>query len=439
MFTTLICLSSLWLIVRAQYADDLDTWQSLCNETIADANTTGTFPFPQDFGDTLGFPINASWLYTIYQNDSTLQATWWYNTGGANYSDSIDTRYDVCAISIQNVTANANYAGQQDDGSCSAALGTECVNALNDLIEDTAGHIAGAGVPTADIADDALETACTQLERTVREQFPSECKDLYQTPDILGIALSTSNKSSSDCVSGCPNIQVDGCPIFPEGVNRNNDLDGGLSNFTDAFWSVYMGVVPGPNSTDYDDYNHILRPMATVFLPPQSRERTNTLNPRSHLTCLRTTMNNPGSRTVAAMVSPPPVASSDSLSGGAIAGIVVGIVATLTVAASALWWFLRRRRKQRLLSLTSESSPMPEAPGDAPRGELDSDAEKKRQELSPMQEKYEMPTDANKPEMQGDLPQYEVPNSERKVELEDTAVQEPAELPAPLVEKHVTQ
>lgn len=30
---------------------------------------------------------NASWAYTVYDNATRFSASWWYNTGGANYTD----------------------------------------------------------------------------------------------------------------------------------------------------------------------------------------------------------------------------------------------------------------------------------------------------------------------------------------------------------------
>ena len=62
----------------------------------------------------------------------------WFDAGSANYSDDYNLFYDVCGLVILNTTASANYAANQDNGSCLATFGSGCADALTSLTSSTA-------------------------------------------------------------------------------------------------------------------------------------------------------------------------------------------------------------------------------------------------------------------------------------------------------------
>lgn len=108
MFSSGLLLWSAWSCFVA--AQDWRDYVSLCDDTIDKANAvcqyhtvtrglslltllrqSSVYTYEPDLHSRNGRPAPVSWAYTVYHNATTLQSVWWYNTGGANYSDDFGT------------------------------------------------------------------------------------------------------------------------------------------------------------------------------------------------------------------------------------------------------------------------------------------------------------------------------------------------------------
>ena len=129
-----------------------------------------------------GMALNASWAYTIYQNESSIQPTIWYSTHGADYSDSFSLGYDVCAISLQNVTLEAQYNAQKDNGTRLSAFDHYCVDALRSLGIATANNLVESPLsygPDSNLTNGVLPDICDTISNKIKNNFPSECKKFW--------------------------------------------------------------------------------------------------------------------------------------------------------------------------------------------------------------------------------------------------------------------
>ena len=122
--------------------------------------------------------LNASWAYTVYRNGTSTQPTVWYSINGANYSDDFSLRNDVCAISIQNISMQAQYNGRNDNGSCLSTFDQDCVDALKTLGTNTANLLVGNSSSfdaSSNLTQGVLPQICDRISNTIGNNFPSEC------------------------------------------------------------------------------------------------------------------------------------------------------------------------------------------------------------------------------------------------------------------------
>ena len=103
----------------------------------------------------------------------------WYSTNGANFSDDFSLGYDVCAISLQNITLEAQYNDQQDNGTYLSAFDQDCVDALRELGTSIANSLVSnpsSYGPDSNLTDGALPSMCATIAARVKRSFPSERK-----------------------------------------------------------------------------------------------------------------------------------------------------------------------------------------------------------------------------------------------------------------------
>ena len=91
--------------------------------------------------------------------------------------------YDVCAIRMVNFTSRAIVDGQNDDGTCSTLLDQDCLDALNNLAENTANNLVAHPTPPPDtnLTSSSLPGVCEDINNAIVNNLPSQCKRFFYT------------------------------------------------------------------------------------------------------------------------------------------------------------------------------------------------------------------------------------------------------------------
>ncbi|KAF7189911.1 hypothetical protein HII31_08733 [Pseudocercospora fuligena] len=382
-------------------AQDWRNYNSLCDDTIDKANASSIYTYEPDLHSRNGRPAPVSWAYTVYHNATTTQSVWWYNTGGANYSDDFGTGYDVCTFRLTNVTELAKWNAyiNNDDGSCEEAFDDDCVKDLKKLARKTAEDQVGESSPASNLTEGALPKVCSTIGNIIQNDMPKKCKKFFEGGD-WGVAtwqMSDYNRTSRD-VACCSDIQYNSCPIYAnesQATSTNREITGStndpttvMMNNSDHYpgsWNAWWGIdlqlwmeKPGEfNTTIYDGFTQNVFPMLTVYMSLANQRRQMYVEPFAQLTCTRATQFSEGSRHV-----PPvhPSESSSNLSSGAIGGIAAGSVIGATIIAVAAFLFWRNKRLAALAaakagSLSSAGTGATELGGSNSPAELDKSAE----------------------------------------------------------------
>jgi hypothetical protein len=144
---------------------------------------TGFFPF--SLGTLIPSrdpPPNLTWGVSLLggvPRDTTASYSFWLDTGGANYSDSLNLGYDVCAIYIDpwGIRDNTDSRAKYDNGTCLAALDAECVEALRDQSQDFAYQLVGSPtpLPNSNLTADSLPGVCDTIAKKMASAFPKQC------------------------------------------------------------------------------------------------------------------------------------------------------------------------------------------------------------------------------------------------------------------------
>jgi hypothetical protein len=183
-----------------------DSDQPLCGSTLDQANgvsehagvnesvqlvcvtnvtaQTGFFPF--SVGTLIPSrdpPPNLTWGVSLLGGvplDTTASYSFWLDTGGANYSDSLNLGYDVCAIYIDpsGIYDNTDSRAKYDDGTCLAAFDADCVQALMDQSNDLALQLVGSPtpLPNSNLTADSLPGVCDSIAQIMESALPNQCK-----------------------------------------------------------------------------------------------------------------------------------------------------------------------------------------------------------------------------------------------------------------------
>ncbi|KAM0715167.1 hypothetical protein Q7P37_009632 [Cladosporium fusiforme] len=326
----------------------------LCNSTLGVANGTGIFTFnPGILIPSRDPPPDLSWLVTALGGvpvETNAQLAYWLDTGGQNYSDSLDLGYDVCAMTFEpaGVLNNTDARSQYDNGSCLATFDTDCVTALRQQSEDLAFQLTGFPTPLPDsnLTADSLPTVCDSIGQSMSSALPKECKPYINETEYLvyGQGLTTNYKTSGLFFGGSDGV----CTI--KGSNQTFNLIDG-----------YDASESGPGShIRYDRMSWTVLPTITVFMPVANARRDVSMDyARSVVNCLHIDHYNQGSRVPAAPPQPTSVyLGGGGLSKGAIAGIVVGSVVGvgLIVAAAGFCWWRKRRARHTQEPTTTETT-----------------------------------------------------------------------------------
>lgn len=158
----------------------MENYQAMTNVIIQ----TGTFPFNAGvLIPSRGPPPHATWAVTLVggiPENTTADYSLWYNTGGLDYSNSLELGYDVCAISLspRGIYNDTNLRARHDDGSCQAAFDSECVVALKQQSQDIAMQLVGepTALPESNLTANSLPGVCNTLAQTMMSTLPEKCR-----------------------------------------------------------------------------------------------------------------------------------------------------------------------------------------------------------------------------------------------------------------------
>ena len=127
-------------------------------------------------------PPNPTWAVTLLggaPQNTSLDHSFWYNTGGLNYSDSLSLGYDVCAIYLEplGILNNTDKRAQYDTGSCLAAFDEDCVTALQLQSQDFALQLVGSptALPNSNLTADSLPSVCDRIAEMMTSALPKQC------------------------------------------------------------------------------------------------------------------------------------------------------------------------------------------------------------------------------------------------------------------------
>lgn len=128
-------------------------------------------------------PPDPTWAVTLLggaPQNTSLDQSFWYFTGGVNYSDSLNLGYDVCAIYLEplGILNNTDMRAQHDNGSCLTAFDGDCVTALQQQSEDFALQLVGSptALPNSNLTADSLPGVCESLAEMMTSALPNQCK-----------------------------------------------------------------------------------------------------------------------------------------------------------------------------------------------------------------------------------------------------------------------
>ncbi|KAK3725455.1 hypothetical protein LTR37_000425 [Vermiconidia calcicola] len=406
-----ICLALLVSFVFAQ--SEFASLNSLCNQTFEEANATGVYPFDSgvNYLGSADKTHRASWAFTIYENDTSIQPTVWYSAHGANYSDSFGLGFDVCAISLQNITLEAQYNGQRDNGSCLAAFDQDCVVALREL-----------GIATAN----SLVTEPSS--------YGPNSSDWNDTIDAGGMAMTDYNYT---------NVENKCCSDFQD-IRRDCPINGTYYPIIEAYYAETDPQI-------YDYYGYEIFPMLTIFMSIADYERPVEITTNAEMTCVHVDHFNAEARRTVPMPSPLPV--NGGLDAGDTAAVVVGVLVGVALIAIGAFWDRRWRRggrsKEEMESIAVAEAPdtekaLPEVPGisvaeldpdENLKYEMDGDAHLKHELSAGAQVRRELPHTRATAYQSYRIPELPHTRSHQKFELM-ASVPAPVKLPGSLTSDH---
>lgn len=237
---------------------------------------------------------------------------------------------------------NTDTSSQYDDGTCTAAFDSDCIDALTQQSQGMAFLLTGSPPPLPDsnLTANSPPDVCNTLADQMSADLPKQCKPFINETRyvVYGQALTT-NYDSSGLFFGNPGSACTMSTIQGSANETFNYVNG----YDDSESSAESHV-------HYDRMSWEVLPTMTVFMPVANARRDVSMNYAvSVLRCLRITDFSEGSRVPAAAPQPIPInLGSKKLSSGAIAGIAVGSVAGVgLVAAAAVFWWLRKRKAKR--------------------------------------------------------------------------------------------
>ncbi|CAK3825760.1 Hypothetical predicted protein [Lecanosticta acicola] len=414
---------------------------NICNKTFADANATGMFNINPNVaqGPQSGQPDNHSGktqdalvAVTIdnsgFSNTSNSSSSYslWYNTNGANYSSDFALGYDVCVVAGLILNYNTQLRGQNDDGTCSSALDTPCINALNSRAEQYATWLSTPSPgPNSNLTNTSLPSLCRTLATQVASNIPDECSYFIQR-DSIGIGWPLTSYGSAYETALFPSCTLNGT------------------------WQNTVGFFANASQAVYTAWVQSVTPVIGIWMPVIGNGANvgSTISIGSvvsQLLCGHVNTIKRDSFTPAAAPSPTAVkynstsnanngaaaGSSSSqgdggLSGGAIAGVVVGVVLGVLLLAGLILGLLWRKRNQQKKSKGPEQE-FAEVDGTDKRFELTPEGGIKqlpaneREGGKPGAPMGEL-AGANPPELEGEKAQV-------RGELEGDHRQPPVELP----------
>lgn len=127
-------------------------------------------------------PPSPTWAVTLLggaPQNTSLDHSFWYDTGGLDYSDSLSLGYDVCALYLEplGILNNTDMRARNDNGSCLAAFDEDCVTALQLQSEDFALQLVGSptALPNSNLTADSLPSVCDTLAKMMTSALPKQC------------------------------------------------------------------------------------------------------------------------------------------------------------------------------------------------------------------------------------------------------------------------
>lgn len=100
--------------------------------------------------------------------------------GAASLASNSTSAWSICALIIENLYRNATVAGQDDDGTCKATLGNDCIFALQDAVLD----VTRSG------------NTCTSLST-----IPAACNGSISTNSLSAITVDPTNSTTFYTIS----------------------------------------------------------------------------------------------------------------------------------------------------------------------------------------------------------------------------------------------
>ncbi|KAK4494648.1 hypothetical protein PRZ48_014004 [Zasmidium cellare] len=266
--------------------------------------------------------------FTVTQfNNSRLQDASWLYVSGANYSDDFSLGYDVCGMNFGPFPDNTNYRGQADNGSCTTMFDTDCVNAIEQAVQQYALELTSNPTPdpNSNLTQQSLPGVCNTIGEMLQNNIPDECSKYVN--------------GSTRVASRTPLTGYNGSVIETDCTIRQNNRT----------WYELISYTVDYSSEAYALIAQSVTPIIAVWMPIANSDRPSTIvTAKAGMVCVNVNHFNPGSVVPAALPAPTPVGGGGGLSGGAIAGIVVGVVVGVAlIAGLAAWWFLARRRKSK--------------------------------------------------------------------------------------------
>ncbi|GAB7329755.1 hypothetical protein MBLNU13_g01480t2 [Cladosporium sp. NU13] len=348
-----LCALTLISVTAAQSNDEesADSSQfALCNSTFAEANGVGYESIHLDRTP------NATWAVTLSAGspvNTTVQTMLWYNTGGQDYSDSLNFGYDVCAIDFGlGALNNTKLRSQYDDGSRLATFDASCIKDFRQQAEEAATQLVGSTTFLSDgnLTANSIVDICDEIGGRMTSASPQTCKPYYNETKYhpAGVAL-TSNYNSTGFFFGSP-----GHPCM---------LKSTCNITTETFNGVFDFQAAETNATSHIQYDSVLNgvygvyAILTVFTPvANSKREVSVFDVSSEVSCLQVTHWNPGSKIPPPRGEPIPVqmisAGSATLSKGEMAGVIVAVIVGfgLLVTALVMWWLRHIEKQAELLS-----------------------------------------------------------------------------------------
>jgi hypothetical protein len=158
---------------------------------------TGFFPFSlSTLIPSRDPPPKLTWGVSLLggvPRETTASYSFWLDTGGANYSDSLNLGYDVCAIYMDpyGIRDNTDSRAKYDNGTCLDAFDAYCVQAFMDQSNDLALQLVGSPtpLPNSNLTVDSLPGVCDTIAQRMASALPKECKPYFYEGRYLMVSL----------------------------------------------------------------------------------------------------------------------------------------------------------------------------------------------------------------------------------------------------------